>query len=291
MTVAAALPAGVVACYFSGLTLAPGSIGTLLAYAVTVTIALCMEPSRFGRLTALITAADAFLLFLLIGVVGAVGTYVAMRHSGALTDDLLSDADHLLGFDWPRLRAATERRPTVLMVMQQAYSACFLMPLLVVTLLPATGRIPRLYRYLAVHCAALAATVVVAFFFPARAAFAYYGHAAVPGNAAHYGRIIDGLRDGSLMMIDVADLGGIVTFPSFHATMAILFVWALWPVRILRAPVLAVNALMWASAVPIGGHYVVDLLGGSAIALLAVAVMSPRPVRGPGRAAARPSLA
>ena len=41
-------------------------------------------------------------------------------------------------------------------------------------------------------------------------------------------------RDGVLRHLELLGLGGIVTFPSFHAASAVLYVWALWPVRWFR---------------------------------------------------------
>jgi membrane-associated phospholipid phosphatase len=54
--------------------------------------------------------------------------------------------------------------------------------------------------------------------------------------------------------------------------MAILFAWGAWPSRALRPVIVSANALMWISAAPIGGHYLVDLLAGSAIAIGAIAL-------------------
>ena len=39
------------------------------------------------------------------------------------------------------------------------------------------------------------------------------------------------VRDGSLRVLDFDKLTGIVTFPSFHAAAAVLYLWAFWPVR------------------------------------------------------------
>ena len=46
-------------------------------------------------------------------------------------------------------------------------------------------------------------------------------------------------REGVLRHLDLLNLGGIVTFPSFHAASAFLYAWALWPVRWLRPIVIA----------------------------------------------------
>ena len=70
--------------------------------------------------------------------------------------------------------------------------------------------------------------------------------------------------------LDLLGLGGIVTFPSFHAASAVLYAWALWPVRWMRPiVVLAFGAML--AATPInGGHYLIDIIAGTAIAVLAI---------------------
>ena len=77
-------------------------------------------------------------------------------------------------------------------------------------------------------------------------------------------------RDGALRHLDLLGLGGIVTFPSFHAASAVLYAWALWPVRWMRPiVVLAFTAML--AATPInGGHYLIDIIAGIAIAVLAI---------------------
>ena len=64
------------------------------------------------------------------------------------------------------------------------------------------------------------------------------------------------VRDGSLRYLDLFALAGIVTFPSFHAGSALLYAWALWPVRWIasRFTVLANGAMLAATPVD-GGHY------------------------------------
>src|SRR5262245_60537148 len=50
---------------------------------------------------------------------------------------------------------------------------------------------------------------------------------------------LEALRSGAMSVVRLDDLEGLITFPSFHTANAILFAWALWPVRYLRLPVLA----------------------------------------------------
>lgn len=255
------------ACYLSGLSLSHGSADVFALYAVVLALALYLDPFMFGRVA---VAADALMLFMMISILGAVASYVAMKQSGALTDGFLDRADRMMGFSWPAIRAVVDQQPIFLSILTYAYRFCGPMPVIIVALLCTTGRAAHCYKFIRIFSAALVVTIGVALFFPAVAAFAFYEYSPVPGNAVHYGAIIAGLRDGSLTAIDIRDLGGILTFPSFHATMAILFAWALWPIRRARGVAVIVNSLMWFSAVPIGGHYVIDILGGSVIAILAI---------------------
>ena len=67
---------------------------------------------------------------------------------------------------------------------------------------------------------------------------------------------------------------GLIAFPSYHTANAILFVWALWPLRLLRPVMLALNALLIASTPLAGAHYLVDLIGGALVAAGAIFLTS-----------------
>jgi membrane-associated phospholipid phosphatase len=78
------------------------------------------------------------------------------------------------------------------------------------------------------------------------------------------------VREGLLRDLDLLNLAGIVTFPSFHACSAILYAWALWPVWWARPFALLANGAMLASTPVDGGHYFIDVLAGIAVAVLAI---------------------
>lgn len=63
---------------------------------------------------------------------------------------------------------------------------------------------------------------------------------------------------------------GLISFPSFHTANGILFVWALWPFRLLGLPMLVLNFLLIACTPLAGARYVVDLIGGAAVAFAAI---------------------
>ena len=83
-------------------------------------------------------------------------------------------------------------------------------------------------------------------------------------------RDILALRDGSLRHLELFKITGIVSFPSFHAASAVLYIWALWPVRYVGGAAVVLNLLMMASTPVIGAHYMIDVFGGVALAVVGI---------------------
>jgi hypothetical protein len=65
---------------------------------------------------------------------------------------------------------------------------------------------------------------------------------------------------------------GIITFPSYHSTMAVLLIYACLPLAFLRLIIIPINLIMF-FAIPIyGDHYLVDVIAGILIALLGIMI-------------------
>jgi len=60
--------------------------------------------------------------------------------------------------------------------------------------------------------------------------------------------------------------------PSYHTAMAVLFTYAFRRTGLVGYGIATLNVVMLLSIPPIGGHYLVDLLAGGALALGAIAV-------------------
>lgn len=136
------------------------------------------------------------------------------------------------------------------------------------------------YRFITAWSLCLLLTILSFPFFPAIAAFNYYGvdPALMPGETAwaswHLRDIMEGLRSGANTTLGADELTGIITMPSFHAASAILLIYAFWSFQLLRWPFIVLNVIMFFSAVPVGGHYFVDTLGGLLLAVIAIFVAS-----------------
>jgi membrane-associated phospholipid phosphatase len=107
----------------------------------------------------------------------------------------------------------------------------------------------------------------------------------VPACQDAYVEDLVGLRHGSLPSLDMMLLKGVIAFPSFHAVLAILFTYAHRGSRVF-VPVAVFNGLMLLSIPSEGGHYLVDVLGGIAVGLLAILMTRALPARTPALATA-----
>ena len=114
------------------------------------------------------------------------------------------------------------------------------------------------------------ATVIIGILIPAAGAFVYY-HLPVASTTGYVAQWAD-LRNGTLRTINPLDNQGLVVFPSFHTSLAVLCACAAWPLRILRYPLLALNLLIILSAPAIGGHYFIDIIAGIILAALTVSL-------------------
>ena len=81
------------------------------------------------------------------------------------------------------------------------------------------------------------------------------------------------LRDGTFAELRLSSMQGIITFPSYHAGLSLVSLWGFWASRMawLRWPGMTLAALTIAATPVDGGHYLVDVLAGVAIAAVSVA--------------------
>jgi membrane-associated phospholipid phosphatase len=78
------------------------------------------------------------------------------------------------------------------------------------------------------------------------------------------------LRNGSLSMIDLSALQGVVSFPSFHTVLGVITIYALRDTRWLMVPVFLLNGTMIVSTLPVGGHHLLDVLAGAGLTFGAI---------------------
>ena len=87
------------------------------------------------------------------------------------------------------------------------------------------------------------------------------------------------LRSGALHAFPAVKWHGIVTFPSFHVIYSLTGLYAVAHIRPLAIVSALVSAAVAVSAVPVGGHYAIDIVCGAAVWCAAVVFVERRRAR------------
>jgi len=193
-----------------------------------------------------------------------------------LMDATLRAADVALGFDFRAYVDFVNDRPGLIYLLAAGYRSILWQICVIVVALPLLGHHRRAAEFNCAFMLALIATTCISALVPAIGAynelrlFASDFPNFVP--QGYYDTLRDAprLRVGSLRALDLFQLVGVLTFPSFHAVSAVLYAWAFWPIRWLRPLALLCNGAMMAATPVGGGHYLVDLLAGIVVAAAAI---------------------
>jgi hypothetical protein len=213
---------------------------------------------------------------LLIPVLMTPLTYVAAAANLPMQDAALHALDRALGFDWMAWFNFFYERHALLAVTVLAYSMIGWPVFGVPIVLGWTRRYRRLQEFTMAFAIALVTTTVISALVPAMGTYdllKFMPDPEVFTPGAYLAQLHDLplVRDGTLRHLSLENLAGIVTFPSFHAAAAALYLWAFWPVR-WAGPAAAVANIAMLAATPIGGgHYLIDIIAGIAVAAGAIA--------------------
>lgn len=206
-------------------------------------------------------------------------TYLATAAALPLQDDLLAGIDRHLGFDWPQFLAATNSNAHVAAALSVCYRSTGMLLVAIVIWLCVCEQQARLAELLAILSLTFAAFAIAMLAVPTAGAFAHFAPAPetfenfADGRDmwAFYGTFL-ALREGTLTTIEFAHADGIVGFPSFHAALGVVTAYVLRGSRWLFWPVAALNATMMVAVLPVGGHHLVEAIGGTLTALIAIAL-------------------
>jgi hypothetical protein len=213
---------------------------------------------------------------LLIVVFGLLCSYAAAVTAMPYRDAELLAIDQWLGFDRASYVNLFTDSPWKVHLSNIVYLAMLPQLAIVPFALIMANRMARLQRFVAAYGIALITTIAIFVFVPAVGAFVYFDltpaqYAALPIDVYTPARSLDALRSGAMKMIHLNDLEGLIAFPSFHTAAAILYAWALWPVKSIRWPIAALNVAI-ISTTPIGGsHYAIDVVAGAIVATGSIA--------------------
>jgi membrane-associated phospholipid phosphatase len=185
-------------------------------------------------------------------------------------DGALATADRVLGLNWLDMYQWLTRHPAIEAFARAVYNSLGKEMLILLIALELLGHHNQARAFVLWFMVSAIATLAIGILFPAAGAFVYY-HLPVASTTGYVAQWA-GLRDGTLRTINPLDNQGLVVFPSFHATLAVLCAYAARPLRILKIPLLVLNLLIILSSPAMGGHYFIDIIAGVILAALIVSV-------------------
>lgn len=257
----------------------PAATPVLIWLALTFGATWLLRDAAGARGQAVADCALHYGLITTMSLMGAVATYPVAGLSRGFVDGTLERIDLALRFDWLAWYEAVAAHPMLQVVGHIAYQSIYLSPAILFAWFAWQGRRADARAFLSAYW--LAAFVTIALFgaMPAEGPFALLWHRHIPympDSGLWQPELIPALRHHAVHAIDLGELRGLVSAPSFHTAAAVLYIVTAWPIRRLRWPLLGLNVAMLASTPVEGTHYLVDMLLGAlvaAVALTAVAAL------------------
>jgi membrane-associated phospholipid phosphatase len=255
---------------YAGLRISFEVLPTLKAVGIAAVFALLAW--RAQKLAARVSMfAATYLVLWGGGLAGGVLCMVAPMFNFPMIDPSLAAADHALGVtsaDVIRWIIAVPFAPKLLYAM---YFPSVILLFLTALFLSVLARAERLAELCSAYAFCLAVATVCSVLLPASGAFEYlgleplFGAKLPPGSGVYHLEVLHALRSTTHLAINPFALHGLVTFPSFHTGMALMTAAAWRDDRFLKWPMFIWNGLVIVSTVPVGGHYLVDLIAGALV--------------------------
>jgi len=185
-----------------------------------------------------------------------------------LQDAALAEIDRKMGIDWVAVAFWFRAHPELSRLLCFVYASNLWQPGLLMLALTLVDP-ERLRLMITASAITLAITMFGFFLVPAMGPywFFHFTPADFPGaiNVMPWEqpKYIEALRNGSREVV----FSGIVEFPSYHAASAVLFAFAWSRVPVIGVFGILLNVVMLVSTIPVGGHYIIDIYAGAAVAV------------------------
>ena len=252
--------------YVSGIGTWALGFGVIVVVASPIVLYLHEQKKYYVRDSAVVLL-GAFFLTLMLGFVVTVAARLGMDIP--LQDLRFARWDSWFGIRVPIIQAwaSTRWQGNVL-------TRCYLLliPFMQIAIaLPIfTGKLKDAQRFVAANLVAFVIGLPIFALMPGIDPWYADHFVAVPGDALCKAFVLLAIRRPGPYLYQYP--AGAICFPSFHVIWAMLSVQALWGVRILRIPATTFAAAIIISTITTGNHYVVDVLGGIVVAIVAMFV-------------------
>jgi hypothetical protein len=263
--------AAAIASLATGLTFSHLPSALLLTVGAAVLDLLCRLAPRTPIINAVQTIIFGVLYLAMTCWCGVLTAYATQRLSFPLQDGLFETFDRTLGLNWLEAVRWVDRHPILNEILAFAYNTISAQIALPVVILGILNQVNELRRYLVSFAIALMITTVVAAFLPVLSHIAFIDRASFASlkfsGATPLEHLVQIRLPGPAVIS--GSLGGLLGFPSFHATVAILTPLVLRRYRAIFPPLLLLDVAMLCSTVTEGAHYGCDIIAGACVAVTA----------------------
>ncbi len=199
--------------------------------------------------------------------------HLTMTTQIPFADEMLVRMDQALFIDWNAYFEFVASSPFIIWLMDHSYTGLTPLSLFAFIGLILMNKIENARFFAITFTVTAIVCTVFGMFFPAMAAVEtllvnkeLLANFPYPPGLYHV-EIIERLRSGEPQVFMFNALPGLTTFPSFHTAAGIVLLYA-YRRTFMFYPVLAYTVVMISSTPIYGGHYVVDLIAGTIVALV-----------------------
>lgn len=234
--------------------------------------------TRFRPVKGIALMASACLSLIVFTLAASFFNYFTTTFNLPAQDRVFAAMDRALGLDWVVWLQWMNEHFVLGRLLGFTYKTTSFEIALVVIVLGLIERYEDLRGFVDLICLTCLLTIAISCLFPSAGAYAFYAPSPglfqnldPTGGCEHIACFV-GLRDGDIRSFDISRVKGLISFPSFHTTVAVLVVWSFRNIPYAFVFAFAWNTLIIASTPVNGGHYFVDTLAGAALALAAIAL-------------------
>jgi hypothetical protein len=232
---------------------------------------LCFFYKNTHPLPKIVTVWLSLLLFMTFNAVATVLLYSAYTVNWPLMTAKLAFIDQALGFDFLSLYQWFQTHQEWNVIFTYIYKMHLLEIGFILIFFSCFREGKYTQRFLTLYMIALLLTIVIGSLLPAGGTLAWYPYPpeAYQLKALHH---LYELRQG---IVNVKEIDGITTFPSFHTTLALIFIYTFrCEKKIIFIPILVLNIFMIFSCIVQGAHFLIDLFGGLLVFIIALGIES-----------------
>jgi len=218
------------------------------------------------------TATTLGLMFLLLYLpCFSILMYASTPISAPFIDGWLVSADSMLGVSLNDVVLWAHQHSTIAYCLKIVYGTVFMQTILLLFLLGFLREDKAINRFVLQFLMSLSIVAAIFMIAPAEGPFVAYGYE--PSiTQAEYLQQLHNFRSGAVTEISLTTASGLVTFPSFHTTWAILLAAAFWQRKKLFIPMLLLNIAVVLATLTTGWHYLTDVIGGGLLAAIVITV-------------------